>query len=86
MSYPYIDTIRRQLGELGAMAVQTEDLERKLLERAEALLEDVQKKIDAARSYGLTPGAKEAEQYRKLILERARLQEVIAQARQVLAV
>lgn len=81
----HIETTRRQLGELGAMAQQTEAAERKILERAETMLEDVQKKIEAARPRALVPGAEEGGQYQDLIMERGRLQQVIAQARAVLA-
>ena len=45
----HIKNTRRQLGELGAMAQQTEAAERKILERAESMLDEVQKKIAAAR-------------------------------------
>lgn len=81
----HIKNTRRQLGELGAMAQQTEAAERKILERAESMLGEVQKKIDAARPRALVPGAQEAGQYQDLIMERGRLQQVIAQAKAVLA-
>lgn len=81
----HIENTRRKLGELGAMAHQTDAAERQILERAEAMLEDVQKKIDASRPRALVPGADEAAQYQDLIMERGRLQQVIAQARAVLA-
>lgn len=80
----HIENTRRQLGELGAMAHQTEQAERKILARAEELLDDVQKKIEATRPLALVPGTKEAGEYQDLIMERGRLQHVIAQARQVL--
>lgn len=77
----HIETTRRQLGELGAMAHQTEAMERKILDRAEALLADVEKKIETTRQLALVPGAKEADEYQELIMERGRLHQVIAQAR-----
>ena len=80
----HIDNARRQLGELGAMAHQTEAMERKILDRAEGLLADVEKKIEATRPLALVPDAKEAGEYQELIMERGRLHQVIAQARQAL--
>lgn len=80
----HIENTRRHLGELGAMAHQNEQAERKILARAEELLADVQKKIDEARKTVLAQGDTEARQYQELILERGRLHQVIAQARQVL--
>lgn len=77
----HIENTRRQLGELGAMAHQTEAMERKILERAEALLADLEKKIETTRQMALVPGAKEAGEYQELIMERGRLHQVIAQAR-----
>ena len=76
-----IDNARRQLGELSAMAHQTEAMERKILDRAEGLLADVEKKIEATRPLALVPDAKEAGEYQDLIMERGRLHQVIAQAR-----
>ena len=81
----HIKNTRRQLGELARMAQQTEAAERKILERAETLLNEVQKKIEAARPRALVLGAQEAGQYQELIMERGRLQQVIAQAKAVLA-
>lgn len=81
----HIKNTRRQIGELARMAQQTDAAERKILERAETLLGEVQEKIEAARPRALVPGAQEAGQYQDLIMERGRLQQVIAQARAVLA-
>ena len=80
----HIENTRRQLGELGAMAHQTEQAERQILARAEELLEDVQKKIEEARKTVLTDGATKSQEYQDLIMERGRLQHVIASAKQVL--
>lgn len=77
----HIENTRRQLGELGAMAAQTEAMERKILERAEARLAEVEGKIDAARA----AAASKPSEYMDLVEERGRLQHVIAQAQQVLA-
>lgn len=81
----HIENTRRQLGELGAMAHQNEQAERKILARAEDLLAEVQAKIEKARKTVLAQGDTESRQYQDLILERGRLQQVIAQANQVLA-
>ena len=81
----HIENTRRQLGELGAMAHQTEQAERQILARAEALLADVQKKIDDARKTVLAEGATQSQQYQDLIKERGTLQHVIASAHQVLS-
>jgi hypothetical protein len=80
-----IDTTRRQIGELANMSAQTEAAERKILKHAETMLEDVQGKIDAVRSLALVPGAPDGKQYQDLIMERGRLQQVIAQAKAVLS-
>lgn len=81
----HIENTRRQLGELGVMAHQTDAMERQILARAESLLADVEQKLTSTRRLALVPGAIEAEQYQDLILERGRLQQVIAQAKAVLA-
>ena len=79
-----IETTRRQLGELGAMAAQNEAMERKILERAQDLLAEVEGKIDAARAEA-TAGEDAAKQrYTDMVDERGRLQQVIAQAKAVL--
>lgn len=80
----HIKNTRRHLGELGAMSAQNEAAERKILERAEAMLTDVQKKIEAGRPKAVTDGDG-GQTYQDLILERGRLQQVIAKAKQVLA-
>lgn len=81
----HIENTRRQLGELGVMAHQTDAMERKILARAEALLADVEKKIETTRQRALVPGADEAMQYQDLIMERGRLHQVIAQAKAILS-
>lgn len=78
-----MDTPRRQLGELGAMAHRTEEDERRILARAQELLAKVESQLDAARAAALGAPA-DAEHYQELVEERGRLQQVIAQAQQVL--
>lgn len=79
----HINTTRRHLGELGAMSAQNEAAERKILARAESMLSDVQEKIEAARPRAMTDGDG-AQVYTDLVMERGRLQHVIARAKQVL--
>ena len=81
----HIDTTRRHLGELSALSAKTETAERQILKRAEEMLADVEGKIKDARPKALVPGASEADQYQELIMERGRLQQVIAQAKAVLS-
>lgn len=79
----HIETTRRQLGELGAMAAKTEAAERDILARAEKRLAEVEGKIDAARAAALSSD-EAGQEYTDLIEERGRLHQVIAQARQIL--
>lgn len=81
----HIENTRRQLGELGAMATQNEAAERKILDRARALLSEVEGKIDGARRASLTGGREAEDQYMELVQERGRLHQVIAQAQANLA-
>lgn len=76
----YIETTRRQLGELGTMAAQTEAMERQILERAEAMLKEVEAKIEPARA----AASAKPDEYTDLIEERGRLHQVIAMAHQTL--
>lgn len=80
----HIENTRRQLGELGAMARQTEEAERQILAHAQRMLTDVEQKIASTRRLALVPGAVEAQQYQELIMERGRLQQVITQAKAIL--
>lgn len=80
----HIEDTRRQLGELGAMAQQTAAMERKILARAKALLADIESKINSMRSAPIAEdGAKQ--HYLDMVEERSRLQQIIARARQALA-
>ncbi len=81
----HIEDTRRQLGELAAMAAQTEAMERTILAHADALLADIEGKIDAARNEALAGDDPAKERYADMVEERGRLQQVIAQARAVLA-
>ena len=80
----HIEDTRRQLGELAAMAAQTEAMERKIMARAEALLADIEGKIKSEWAAGLA-NDKAQLRYTDLLEERGRLLQVIAQARQVQA-
>jgi len=80
----HIENTRRQLGELGAMARQNEAMERKILERAQARLGEVEGKIDAARAKASAGSDHDKQAYMDLVEERGRLHQVIAQAQAVL--
>lgn len=80
----HIETTRRQIGELGAMAHQTEAMERKILERAEHHLTQIEGSIDNARVDAMVGDDAAKDRYTSMIEERGRLQQVIAQARAVL--
>lgn len=77
----HIENTRRHLGELAAMSAQNEAMERKILKRAQELLSEVERKLPDARAKSTT----EPDAYMELVEERGRLQQVIAQAREVLA-
>jgi hypothetical protein len=74
----HIDTTHKHLGELAAMSHQTQEAERRILARAEEMLEQVQTDLKAAAGTALTTGG---QAYQDLIAEQGRLQQVIAQAR-----
>ena len=79
------EAIRRQLGELGAMAAQTEATERKIMERAQGMLADIKGKIDTVCAEAMAGDDDAKARYTDMVEERGRLQQVIAQARAVLA-
>jgi len=81
-----IENTRRQLGELGAMAHQTEQAERDILARAEKRLVEVEAELSdgEARRRGLAGDEAAQHKYLHLIEERGRLHQVIASARHVL--
>lgn len=80
----HIDNTRRQLGELGAMAAQTEAMERKILERAQEQLGKIEGDLDRTRAAAMAGDDAAQAQYTDMVAERGRLQQVIAQAKQVL--
>lgn len=75
----HIDTAHKDLGELAAMARQTQAAEQQILIKATELLGQVQGELAQARAEALT--GKDT-RYMDLVAERGRLQQVIAQARQ----
>jgi 4-diphosphocytidyl-2C-methyl-D-erythritol kinase len=78
MTQAHIDSTHRNLGELAAMAHQTQEAERKILARAEEQLDKVQADLKAASKAAMTGGG---DKYMELVTERGRLQQVIASAR-----
>lgn len=81
---PNPDKVRSNLGELAAMAAQTEAMERKILEMATARLKVVEGEIEQARGNVFTSGDA-AEKYQNLINERGTLHQVIAKANAILS-
>ena len=76
----HISNTRAQLGELHDLAAKTEADERRILERAEARLDEVVAMLERQR-----PGVEAApdaaqDRYLALVQERAQLQTVIAKA------
>lgn len=82
MTQEHIDTTRRHIGELQAMSHQTVAAEKRILERATSMLEDVMKQIPAAKAGAMM---NDKGKYMELIQERGRLHTVIAQAKKNLA-
>lgn len=81
----HLEKTRAHLGELAGLAAKTEAAERRILERAEKRLVQVQAEIEKA-----APGAQHADdagqqQYLDLVAERGQLHVVIAKARAALA-
>ena len=85
MSQDHIDKTRAQLGELGAMSDQTQRAERQILERAEALLAEAEKRIEELRPQVVAGDAEASRAYQDAIEERGRLNIVIAQAQKNLS-
>jgi hypothetical protein len=76
----HLSQTRSQLGELGAMSDKVQASERQILAHAQTLLAGVEKEIKRLRQ-GARAGVDADEQaYLETILERGRLQNVIAQA------
>lgn len=80
----HLGNTRRQLGELAAMSAQTEAMERRIMERAQQQLAIVERGINAARSESMLVGKAKQDRYMDLVLEKGRLEQVIAHARAVL--
>lgn len=79
-----MDTTRRHLTELAAMAHKVEQAERNILARAREELERVEAKLTRLRGPARVPGAPEADEYQQAVQDRGRLHLVIAQAQKVL--
>lgn len=84
-THPAIDTTRRQLGELGALAQRTEADERAILERAQKRLGEVTGALSAARSAALAGDVDAEQEYTDLVDESGRLNRVISNAQSLLA-
>lgn len=72
---------RAHLGELSAMADQTERAERQILERAQAMLKDCEAEIAKLRGPAQAGDEDAARQYQDKVQDRGRLEMVISQAR-----
>jgi hypothetical protein len=73
-----IDQAHHHLGELASLSHQTQEAERKILDRAQARLKEVEQSIADTRKTALTGGG---DDYMALIQERGQLHQVIALAR-----
>jgi chorismate mutase len=82
---PNPDKVRGNLGELAAMAHQTDEMERKILKLATARLEVVEGQLEPARAAALAGDDKQVEKYQDLINERGTLHQVIAKAKENLS-
>ena len=77
------DEIRSRLGDLAALSAKTEAAERRILEHAEKRLGVIAGRLEEIRPRALLDDAL-ADEYQRLILERGKLNLVVAQARRVL--
>ena len=82
---PNPDKVRSNLGELAAMAAQTEEAERKILKMATERLAVVEGQLESARAAALAGGDQEGAKYQELINERGTLHQVIAKAKAILS-
>lgn len=80
----HIENTRRRLGELAAMARQTEDAERKIMARAQELLSTLEKNIGDVRDKAKAGDSDAQNEYMDMIHERGRLHRVIATAQRAL--
>lgn len=78
----HINTTTKHLGELAAMSHQTQEAERRILARAQEMLEQVERDLPSARAKANNGGGDE---YMDLVAQRGQLNQVIALARQRLA-
>lgn len=76
----HIQGARKHLGDLAAMAHQTQAMERKILQRAQDLIADVVKKMEKARADAMSGDDDAKQAYMDLVMEHGRLHQVIAQA------
>ncbi len=77
------DKIHSALGDLSALASKTEAAERRILAQAERRLDVIAGRLDEIRPRALLDDAL-SDEYQRLILERGKLNLVVAQARRVL--
>ena len=80
----HMDKTRRNLGELAAMAQQTDAMERHILSIASERLTGIEKEIEPARASALGGDDAAKDRYMQMVEERGRLQQVIARARAAL--
>ena len=80
-----MDTTRRHLAELAAMANKVEQAERNILAKSQEELARVEARIKKLRGPAQVPGAPEADEYQQAVRDRGRLNVVIAQAQKVLS-
>lgn len=79
------DKIHAALGDLAALSAKTEAAERRIMTQAERRLGVIAGRLDEIRPRALLDEAL-ADEYQRLILERGKLNLVVAQARRVLLV
>lgn len=79
-----LNKTRSNLGDLGAMSDTVQASERSILKHGEAMLTENEKTIKRLRPLAIVGGDADSQSYQEAILERARLQKVIAQAQQIL--
>ena len=78
----HINATANNLGELAAMASQTEAAERKIMSAAVDRLAKVEKELPSARVSAMAGTDEQKDAYNRLIGERGQLNQVIAQSRE----
>jgi len=78
-----MDTAKRQISELGAMAEQGKRMDKSILTAAISRLESIEEKLKELDVHGILSSYESADKYRELIHERGLLHQVISRARQV---